>query len=185
MAEGGCEGGEQLCPVLILIAAVAGGGWCFVFCSCCRVAASFPAERHQVYKHVAHMSAPPPPSSSTHIHTLHNYRTDDGPLSSFQGRSSSASSFHTSLFKAIDGLMSLALCPKVASPVPNTSDLPRSCHLSALLCPPVYLLGRFPSLRHIQRSTPTGVFESGCRPLTHSSLTKETMTMPIECIASG
>ena len=34
----------------------------------------------------------------------------DGPLSSFQGRSSSASSFHASLLQAINGMMSLALC---------------------------------------------------------------------------
>ena len=33
---------------------------------------------------------------------------DDGPLSSFQGRSSSASSFNASLLQAIDGVMSLA-----------------------------------------------------------------------------
>jgi len=33
--------------------------------------------------------------------------TDDGPLSSFQGRSSNASSFHASLLQAIDGVMSL------------------------------------------------------------------------------
>ena len=35
--------------------------------------------------------------------------TDDGPFSSFQGRSSSASSFHASLFQMIGGVMSLAL----------------------------------------------------------------------------
>ena len=35
---------------------------------------------------------------------------DDGPLSFFQGRSSSAFSFHASLLQAIDGVMSLALC---------------------------------------------------------------------------
>ena len=41
---------------------------------------------------------------------------DDGPLSSSQGsRSSSASSFHASLLRAIDGVMSLALCPQVVS----------------------------------------------------------------------
>jgi len=40
--------------------------------------------------------------------------TDDGPLSSFQGRSSSASSFHASLLQAI-GVVSLALCPQVVS----------------------------------------------------------------------
>ena len=41
---------------------------------------------------------------------------DDDPLLSFQGRSSSASSFHASLFQAIRGfVMSLALCPQVVS----------------------------------------------------------------------
>ena len=40
---------------------------------------------------------------------------DDGPLSSFQGRSSSASSFHASLLQAIDDAMSLALCLQVVS----------------------------------------------------------------------
>ena len=33
--------------------------------------------------------------------------TDDGPLSSFQGRSSSASSLHASLLQAIDGVIYL------------------------------------------------------------------------------
>ena len=42
---------------------------------------------------------------------------DAGPLSSFEGRSSSASSFHASLLQAIDDVMSLALCPQVASQV--------------------------------------------------------------------
>ena len=37
------------------------------------------------------------------------------PLSSFQGRSSSVSTFHPSLLQAIDGVMSLALCPYVVS----------------------------------------------------------------------
>ena len=41
--------------------------------------------------------------------------TDDGPLSPFQRRSSSASSFHTSLLQAIDDVMSLALCQHVVS----------------------------------------------------------------------
>ena len=44
---------------------------------------------------------------------------DDGPLSSFQGRSSSDSSFHAPLLQAIDGVLSLALCPQVASQVPQ------------------------------------------------------------------
>jgi len=44
---------------------------------------------------------------------------DDGPLSSFQGRSSSASSFHASLLQAIDGVMSLALYPQAVSQAPQ------------------------------------------------------------------
>ena len=42
--------------------------------------------------------------------------------------------------------------------------------LVGLLCAPVYLLGRFPLLRHVHGSTPTGVFEIGCWTLTHASL---------------
>ena len=38
---------------------------------------------------------------------------DNGPLSAFQGGSSSASSFHASLLQVIRGVMSLALCPRV------------------------------------------------------------------------
>ena len=34
----------------------------------------------------------------------------------------------------------------------------------------VCLFGPFPSLQHVQGSTPTGLLESGSRPLTHSSL---------------
>ena len=44
---------------------------------------------------------------------------DDGPLSSFQKLSFSASSFHASLLQAIDGVMSLALCPQVVSQAPQ------------------------------------------------------------------
>ena len=40
---------------------------------------------------------------------------DEIPFSSFQRRSSSASSFHASLLQAIDGVISLALCPQVVS----------------------------------------------------------------------
>ena len=43
-------------------------------------------------------------------------------------------------------------------------------HLWCLLFPPVYLLGNFPSLQHVQGSTSTKIFEGGCRPLTNSSL---------------
>ena len=41
--------------------------------------------------------------------------TDDGLVSSFEGRSSSASSFRASLLRAIDGVMSLASCSQVVS----------------------------------------------------------------------
>ena len=41
--------------------------------------------------------------------------TDDGALSSFQGRLSGASSFHACFLQAIDGVMSLALCLQVVS----------------------------------------------------------------------
>ena len=44
---------------------------------------------------------------------------DGGPLSSFEKRSSSASSFHASLLQAIDGGMSLALCPQLMSQAPQ------------------------------------------------------------------
>ena len=44
---------------------------------------------------------------------------DDGLLSSFQGRSSSASSFHASLLQAISGVTSLALFQHVESQAPQ------------------------------------------------------------------
>ena len=44
---------------------------------------------------------------------------DDGPLSPFLGRSSSASSFHASLLQAIDVVMSLALCSQILSQTPQ------------------------------------------------------------------
>ena len=49
------------------------------------------------------------------IHCSIVHLIDDGPLSSFQERLSSASSFHTFLLQVIDGVMSLALCPQVVS----------------------------------------------------------------------
>ena len=44
---------------------------------------------------------------------------DGGPLSSFQRRSPSASSFQASLLQAIDGVMSLALYAQVVSQAPQ------------------------------------------------------------------
>ena len=82
-------------------------------------------------------------------------------LSSFQGRPSSASSIHTSLLQAIDAVMSLALCPQVVSQAPQHF---RS-YEKQIICN-----GCFARLRNVQGSTPTWVFECGCRPLTCSSL---------------
>ena len=45
--------------------------------------------------------------------------TDDGPLSSFQERSPSASSFHASLLQTTDGVVSVAFCPQVVSQAPQ------------------------------------------------------------------
>ena len=89
---------------------------------------------------------------------------DDGSLSSFQWRTS----FHASLIQAIDGVMSLGLCPQAASQVPQ--HFRDASYFWGLLFPPVYLLGHFPSVRHVQGSTPTWVFEGGCRPMAHSGL---------------
>ena len=59
----------------------------------------------------------------------------DGPLSSFQGRSSSASSFHISLLQVINGVMSW-LCARRSCLKPlNTSDLPRSKPLVMVVLP--------------------------------------------------
>ena len=57
------------------------------------------------------------------------------------------------------------LCPTLTSALPR-----RFSHLWGLLCPPICLLGHFPSLRHVQGSTPTGVFEGGYQKLTHTSV---------------
>ena len=62
--------------------------------------------------------------------------TDDGRLSSFQGRSSSASSFHASLLQAIDGVMSLAMCPQVVSSFSTFQIFREARHLGGLLCLP-------------------------------------------------
>ena len=70
---------------------------------------------------------------------------DDGPLSSFQGRSSSASSFHASLLQAINGVMSLALCPQVVSQASqHFSDLPKSKALVRVALPASLSAQSFP-----------------------------------------
>ena len=95
---------------------------------------------------------------------------DNGPHPSFQGRSSSTSSFNASLLQVISVMMSLALCPQEVSQASQHQSFWEASHLWGLLCLPVYLHGHFPSLQHVQGSTPTGVSEGGCWPLTYSSL---------------
>ena len=93
--------------------------------------------------------------------------TDDGPLSSFL-----TSSFHASLLQAIDDVISLALCLQVVSETSQhfrSSEKQATCE-GCFACQPAYLLGYFPSLQHVQGSTPTGIFEGGYQPLVHSSL---------------
>ena len=90
-----------------------------------------------------------------HLWNSFNVRLiEDGPLSSFQGRLSSASSFHTSWCDA------LGFVPACSVSSSSTLQLfQEASHLWGLLCPPVCLLGYFSSLRHVQGSAPTGVEE--------------------------
>ena len=107
---------------------------------------------------------------------------DDGPRSSFQGRSSSTSSFHASLLQATDGVMLLALCPQVLSTATCDGCFARqsacsviSLHssMSRAAHPPVYLLSHFPSQQHVQGSTPASLpaqsfpFTAAC-PVQHT-----------------
>ena len=95
---------------------------------------------------------------------------DDGPVSSFPGRSSSASSFHR--LSPQDDRWCDVLDSVPAYSVSNSSTLQiflDASHLQCLLCLPV-LSGNFESHRHVQCSTPTGVFGGGDRPLTNSRL---------------
>ena len=67
--------------------------------------------------------------------------------------------------------VSLALCLNGSvSSFSAIQILREASHLWGLLCPPVYLLDCFHSLRHVQGSTPTGVFEGIYRPWIHCTL---------------
>ena len=59
---------------------------------------------------------------------------DDGSVLSFRGRSSSASSFQASLLQAIDGRMSLAVCPQVMSQAPQHFKSPEKMSEKSALC---------------------------------------------------
>ena len=66
-------------------------------------------------------------------------KNDDGPLSSFQRISSSVSFFHASLLQAVDGVMSLALCPQVVSQAPQqeffeTQTVRNCCFAHQYIC---------------------------------------------------
>ena len=100
-----------------------------------------------------------------------NVRLTDGPLSSFQERSSSASSFHTFLLQAIDGMTFLALCPQVVSQASQhfTSSVKQAtcdgCFVNQSICLAIALHSG------ISRAVlPTGVFKSGCWTETHSTM---------------
>ena len=103
-------------------------------------------------------------SSNVHL-------TDDGHLSSFQERASSASSFHTFLLQATDGVMFLALCPQVVSQASQhfMSSVKQAtcdgCFVSQSICLAIALHSG------ISRAVlPTGVFKSGCWTETHSTM---------------
>ena len=116
---------------------------------------------------------------------------DDDPFSSFQRRSSIASPVHVSLLqKAIDGVMSLALCPQVVSQHISSSSTRQifrdASHLWWLLCPQVCLLGDVPLTLACQDITPKTVFERR-RILSHASLGFESHStfhvLPFNCIS--
>ena len=81
----------------------------------------------------------------------------DNPLSSPRERSSSTSSFHTSLFQVISGVMSLALCLQLGSQAPQhfrSSEMQATydgCFSHQSVCSVIY----FPSLWLVHGSTPT------------------------------
>ena len=77
----------------------------------------------------------------------------------FEGRSQSGSSFCASLLQAIDGMVSLSLCPQVVSRAPQ--------HFTSSF-PPDSLLGHFPSLRHVLGSTPPRETDSENRTHSHN-----------------
>ena len=92
----------------------------------------------------------------------------DGPLSSFQGRSSSASSFHASLLQVTDVVLSLALCQQVVSQAPQhfrSSEKQTTCEgCYARQC----TIRSFPFTQACPGQYTHRTF--WCRPLTHSSL---------------
>ena len=69
------------------------------------------SEKHNVLHPVSQTSFPNVAFGTVLMPVGRTRLIDDGPFSSFQRRSSSASSFHASLLQAINGVMSLALCP--------------------------------------------------------------------------
>ena len=75
---------------------------------------------------------------------------DAGPLTSFQGRSSSASSLRASLLQAIDDAMSLALCPQVVSQAPQHFRSSENCFASQSICSFIFLHSGMSRTVHLQ-----------------------------------
>lgn len=90
---------------------------------------------------------------------------------SFKGKSLSASSFYTSLLQVLNGVMSVALSLQVVSQAPqHFRSSGAQATFDGCFFRPVYLLGHFPPLWHVQGSTSIGVLQGGCRQLAHDRL---------------
>ena len=97
--------------------------------------------------------------------------TDDGPLSSFQGRSSSTSFFPRLSPPGDRWCDVLGFVPEGSVSSSSTFQVFRDkSHLCWLLFRPVYLLGHFHSHQHVRGSTTTAVFQHGCQTLAYASL---------------
>ena len=55
-------------------------------------------------------------------------------------------------------------------------------HSWGLLCSPIYLLGHFPRLRHIQGSTSTGVFKGGWQTVAYATHTDTWRQTERDCV---
>ena len=92
-------------------------------------------------------------------------------FSTFQGRSSRASSFYASLLQTINDVMSLTLCPWVVSQaLQHFRSSGRTPPVMFFCSPVIHLVGHLPWLWHIQESMSTDVLEGGCWTSTHASL---------------
>ena len=98
------------------------------------------------------------------------YLIDDGPLSYFQGRLLSASTFHTSLYKAITGVMCLALWLHVMSQAPQHFRSSETKPLVMIALPTSLSAGSFPFSLACPRQYTHRSFQRWMLTRTHSSL---------------